>query len=515
MARKLTAAEAAALIRDGMTVAVDGFIGFSLAEDILCELESRFLREGHPRDLRLVNVAGLGGDGKRRGINHFAHDGMLSRLFCSNLSLANSIYPHIHRNDFALFMAPQGVMSHMMRAISGKKAGVLTEVGLRTFVDPRRDGCRMNQKAWESGEEVVELVTLGGKEQLFFPAFPIDVCIIKGSTADTDGNISMENEAFLLEQYEMAAATHNSGGMVLVQVDREIPARTMNAKDVVVPACLVDYVIVGREENSRQQFVTEERWVDAFTGRVRVPLEALKPIPLNIKKVMARRAAAEIADGSFVNFGIGVPTLITHVLTEEKRLERVTLSIESGTIGGAPQGGLLTGAAYNADAMIKQPDIFDLYDGGGIDVACLGGAEFDREGNVNVSRFGEKIPGPGGFINITQCAKKVCFMGSFTAGESDIRPENGRLRIVKDGTICKFRREVQHITFSGEYSNQKGDQQVLYITERAVFRLTPKGLLLTEIAPGADLKRDILEKMEFEPLVADDLREMDPALFAE
>lgn len=515
MAKVISAAEAAALIGDGMTVAVDGFIGFSLAEDILCEMEERFLREGHPRDLRLVNVAGLGGDGCRRGINHFAHRGMLSRLLCSNLSLANAIYPHISAGDFALFMAPQGVMSHMMRAIAGKKPGVLTSVGLRTFVDPRRDGCRMNQKAWESGEEVVQLVELAGQEQLFFPAFPLDVCIIKGSTADADGNISMEKEAFLLEQYEMAAAAHNSGGLVLAQVDQLAPAHTMNAKDVVVPGCLVDYIVVGREENSRQQFVTEERWVEAFTGRVRIPLEGLPPVPPDIKKVMARRAAAEIKDGDFVNFGIGVPTLITNVLTEEKRLERVTLSIESGTIGGAPQGGLLTGAAYNADAMIKQPDIFDLYDGGGIDVACLGGAEFDREGNVNVSRFGEKIPGPGGFINISQGAKKVCFMGSFTAGESEIRLEGGRLRIIKDGNIRKFRQAVGHITFSGEYSNQKGTQQVLYITERAVFRLTPDGLLLCEIAPGADLRRDILEKMEFTPLIAPDLREMDAALFAE
>lgn len=213
MAKVISAAGAAALIGDGMTVAVDGFIGFSLAEDILCEMEERFLREGHPRDLRLVNVAGLGGDGRRRGINHFAHRGMLSRLLCSNLSLANAIYPHISAGDFALFMAPQGVMSHMMRAIAGKKPGVLTSVGLRTFVDPRRDGCRMNQKAWESGEEVVQLVELAGQEQLFFPAFPLDACIIKGSTADADGNISMEKEAFLLEQYEMAAAAHNSGGL--------------------------------------------------------------------------------------------------------------------------------------------------------------------------------------------------------------------------------------------------------------------------------------------------------------
>ena len=360
---------------------------------------------------------------------------------------------------------------------------------------------------------VVELVELAGQEQLFFPAFPLDACIIKGSTADADGNISMEKEAFLLEQYEMAAAAHNSGGLVLAQVDQLAPAHTMNAKDVVVPGCLVDYIVVGREENSRQQFVTEDRWVEAFTGRVRIPLEPL--VPPDIKKVMARRAAAEIKDGDFVNFGIGVPTLITNVLAEEKRLERVTLSIESGTIGGAPQGGLLTGAAYNADAMIKQPDIFDLYDGGGIDVACLGGAEFDREGNVNVSRFGEKIPGPGGFINISQGAKKVCFMGSFTAGESEIRLEGGRLRIIKDGNIRKFRQAVGHITFSGEYSNQKGTQQVLYITERAVFRLTPEGLLLCEIAPGVDLRRDILEKMEFTPLIAPDLREMDAALFTE
>ena len=300
---------------------------------------------------------------------------------------------------------------------------------------------------------------------------------------------------------------------MIAQVERIVKNGEIHPKQVEVPGSLIDFFVIGQGENRRQQFAIESPYEPSWAGNARTAPEGIPPMEMGIRKVIARRAAREIRDGDFVNLGIGIPDGISRVLQEEGRIEKVTLSVESGVIGGVPAGGLATGAAYNPEAILTQSDMFALYDGGKIDFACLGGAQFDPCGNVNVSRFNGKVTGPGGFINITQNAKKVCFAGSFTAGDPRIRIRDGKLIIEKEGTIKKFCREVEQITFSGRYAMEQAHQKVVIVTERAVLRLTPKGLVLTEIAPGIDLQKDILEQMEFSPIVAEPLQCMDRALF--
>lgn len=510
----IDATQAAALIPDHSTVGIDGFIGFCLADDILGEIEQRFIRESHPNHLSVVNVAGLGGDGKNRGINHFAHPGLMRRFLCSNLSLAPKIYPLIMDNAFPTFMIPQGILADMMRSIAAGKPGVISKVGLQTFVDPRLDGGRVNDAAKMAGEDhVVELLEHNGETYLFYPSFPIDVAIIKGSCADEDGNISIEKEAIHIDQLEMAAAARNSGGIVMVQVDEIVPRGSIHPQKVTVPGCFVDYVIKGAPGNTGQHFIGDGKAVPSWCGDERVPFDKIEPMEFGLHKIICRRGSQEIHHGDFINLGIGIPMGVSEILNEEGCIDQVTLSIESGVTGGVPAPGLATGAAYNPVAILKQPDIFDIYDGGGIDFTGVGAAEIDRHGNVNVSKFAGKVTGPGGFINITQGAKTLCFMGTFTAGGAEIRIEDGALHIVREGKYIKFKNEVEHVTFSGHYAKEREDQKVFYITERAVFALRPEGMTLLEIAPGVDLEQDILNQMEFRPIIASDLKEMDPRLF--
>lgn len=509
----INAKEAAALIKDRSTIAIDGFIGFCLADDVLTEIENRYITENHPRGLSVINVAGLGGDGKHRGINHFAHRGMMRRFLCSNLSLAPKLYPLIMENAFPTFMMPQGVLSHMMRAIASHKPGIISQVGMKTFVDPRVDGGKVNEAARESDDEIVRLLSLDGEDYLFYPAFPLDAVIIKGSKADTKGNISVEKEALHIEQFEMAAAAKNSGGIVIVQVDEIVEHGCIHPQLVTVPSAVVDYVVLGRPENTGQHFIGDRKPVPSWCGDERIPFDNLENLPFDINKIICRRSILELHKDDFINLGIGIPMGVSEVLNEEGLIEQISSSIESGVTGGVPAPDLATGAAYNPEAILKQPDIFDFYDGGGIDFACLGAAEIDLHGNVNVSKFAGKVTGPGGFINISQGAKTVCFLGTFTAGKKEIKIKDGKLHILKDGPYIKFKENVEHITFSGHHSREKGRQRVFYITERAVFRLTAEGLTLVEIAPGVNLEKDVLGKMEFLPAISPDLKIMDPRIF--
>lgn len=516
MDKLITARQAVDMVKDGATLAMTGFVSFGLAEELLTELEKKFLEEGHPRDLFTFFAAGIAGDGKTRGINHFSHEGMIGKLYCGNNSFAPMMGEFIASNKFPAYMAPQGVISHMMRAIAAGEPGVLTHVGLKTFCDPRVEGCKVNEKCNEYDDEFVQLLELNGKECLFYPAFPLDICFIKATSADESGNISIEHEAVHIEQYELAAATHNSGGIVIVQVDRIVKNGTIPARQVIIPNFLVDYVVVGTPENSRQHYSPDEvPYVASWTGEVKVPLNSIDPMPMNARKICARRAMFELKPGGVTNLGGGMPTNLSTVANEEGLADQVILSMESGATGGVLASGLASGASYNPDSVLKQPDLFDFYAGGGIDVACLGLAETDQEGNVNVSKFGGRVTGPGGFIDITQNAKKVCFMGTFTAGKSKLEIGNGKLTIVEDAGGIKFKKKVEQITFSGEYSRENAKQQVLFITERAVFELAQEGLILIEIAPGVDLEKDILGKMDFKPIVSKDLRLMDARIFCD
>ena len=509
MNKRMTAKEAVDLIRDGMTFSFSGFVACALPEELLAELEERYLTTGSPRDL-FVFYAGSPGCGHERGANHLAQAGPIRKLHGGHMGLEKQLGPMVNANEFPAYLVPQGVNVHLLRAIAGGKPGVVTKVGLKTYCDPRLEGCKANEAA--KAEDVVELVELGGKEYLFYKGFPIDVCFIKGSTADEDGNISLEREGLFDEVFELAAATHNTGGKVVVQVERLVQRGSMNAKDVKIPGILVDGIVVGKPELSRQTYA-QEAYNPSWACEVRVPVQSdAEPLPLNERKVCARRAAMEIRKNSFINFGIGVPQDIAGVLSEEGVADHVVASVESGVIGGVPSGGLGMGTADNPVAMIKHPEMFDLYDGGSLRSTFLGAAEIDGHGNVNVTKFNGRMVGPGGFINISQNTPTVCFCGTFTAGGFQCRVEDGRLIILQDGKTVKFKPAVEQVSFSGDYALEAG-QEVLYITERAVFRLTDRGVTLTEIAPGVDMQKDILDRMDFAPAIAEDLKTMDPRIF--
>lgn len=501
---------AASLVKDGMTIGVGGFVGFGAPEELLIALQERYKESKSPKGLTIFHCAGLG-DGAERGINHLAEEGLAKKIICGHIGLEPKISKLLVENKMIGFCLPQGVTSQILRATAGKKPGVLTHVGLNTFADPRVEGCKVNQAAINSGEEVVSLVKIEGKDYLLYKSVPLDICFIKGTLGDEDGNISLQKEALISDQLEMAAATHNSGGIVIVQVENVVKKGTIKAHDVKIHGFLVDYIVKGKPENSYQGFA-DNYYRPELSGEITIPLSAMEPMELGNRKICGRRGALELEKGSLVNLGIGVPEAVAAVAGEEGISGDITLSIESGVLGGVPTGGLAIGGTVNPEAIIKQPDIFDIYDGGGLDVSFLGAAEIDEKGNVNVSKFGGRVVGPGGFINISQNAKKVCFTGTFTAGKLETKIEDGKLTIVKEGNGIKFKKSVEQITFSADYANESG-QEIYYITERAVFKLTDKGVNLIEIAPGIDLQKDILANMEFKPLIAEDLKLMDDRIF--
>ena len=488
----VSAAEALALVRDGDTVATSGFVGIGFAENLAVALEARFLATGTPRGLTLVYAAGQG-DGKDRGLNHLGHEGLVARVIGGHWGLVPKLQKLAVENKIEAWNLPQGVITHLFRDIAAGKPGHLSRVGLGTFVDPRFGGGRINER---STAELVRLMVIDGQEYLFYKAFPIHVALIRATTADPEGNLTMEHEALTLESLAVAMAVHNSGGIVIAQVKRVAEAHSLSPRNVKVPGVLVDCVVVAEKPEYHWQTFAEP-YSAAYAGEMRVPVASVEPMPMGVRKIVARRAALELRPNSVVNLGIGMPDGIATVAAEERVIDLITLTTEPGVVGGIPAAGPNFGAGINTQAIIDQPYQFDFYDGGGLDIAFLGLAQADAEGNVNVSKFGTRLAGAGGFINISQNAKKVVFVGSFTAGGA-----------------TKFLREVEHRTFSGREAWRRG-QPVLYVTERAVFGLHERGIELLEVAPGLDIERDILSAMAFKPVIEREPRVMEAALFSE
>jgi propionate CoA-transferase len=505
----LSPEEAVRIVRDGDTVATAGFIGAGFAEEIAIQLEQRFLTTGSPRGLTLVYAAGQG-DGKSRGLNHLAHDGLVGRIIGGHIGLAPKLQELIRTEKVLAYNFPQGIISHLFRDIAAGKPGTLSYVGLGTFIDPRIDGGKLNERTKAEGEDLIEFLTINGKECLLYKAFPINVAILRGTTADLDGNITMEKEALTLESLAIALAARNSNGFVIVQVERIADQGTLNARQVKIPGILVDCVVVARPENHWQTF--GERYDPALSCEIRIPMQTIPPMEMSARKIIARRAAFELRPNSVVNLGIGMPEGVAQVANEENLIEYLTLTSEPGVIGGLPNGGLNFGTGTNMAALIDQPSQFDFYDGGGLDMAFLGAAEIDKEGNVNVSKFGPRFVGPGGFINISQNSKRVIYMGTFTAGGLEIALDKGKVQIRQEGREKKFIDRVEQKTFSGKYAALR-KQPVLYVTERCVFSLTEEGLVLAEIAPGIDLEKDILALMGFQPIINSEPHLMDARIF--
>jgi propionate CoA-transferase len=506
MSKVISAAMAAELIRDGQTIA-GTTIGISTwPEEIVIAIKERFLKTGCPKNLTVMHGSGAG-DWTGRGTHHLGYEGLTKRLICAHTGSAPRMAKLVEADKAECYILPQGAIIHLYRAMAGNKP-YLSKVGLGTFVDPRIEGGRANPSA---KDELVEVVELDGEEYLQYKHIPIDVAMLKGSVADENGNLTMEREVVFMEGLALAQAVKNNGGIVIVQAEFLAKAGSIHPQKVKIPAALVDYVVLAKPENHP---MTQQTYFNpAFSGDIRIPAQDIPVMPLNQRKIIARRAAMELSHGVITNLGIGMPDGVSLVASEEGVADTMTLTVEAGIFGGIPQGGLDFIAAVNHEAVIDHPSMFDYYDGGGLDITFLGMAQADKDGNTNVSKFGPRIMGCGGFINISQNTKKVVFCGTFTNG-AKYKIDDGRLVIVKEGSIKKFTNAVDQITFSGKYARTV-DQIVYYVTERAVFKLEKEGMVLIEIAPGIDLHKDVLDQMDFKPIISEKLSEMPVEIFQE
>ncbi len=502
----LTADEAVKLVQDGQTVASGGFVGSAIPEALIKALEKRFLETGCPKNLTYFYSSSQGNrDG--RGGEHMAHKGLTKRVIAGHFNTAPKLGQCILNNEMEGYNLPQGTLSQLCRDIAAHKVGTVTHVGLNTFVDPRKQGGKLNDI---TKEDLVSVIDVAGKEQLLYKAFPIHIALIRGSYADELGNVTVHREIGTHEVTALAQAAKNSNGKVIVQVEKIVQAGTLDPRLVKIPRIYVDALVVADPQDHQQSFGCE--FDPSLTGEIVVPADSIEIPPLSAKKVIGRRAAMELVEDTVVNLGIGIPEYISAVANEEGIGDYMTLTVEAGPIGGVPRGGSQFGASVNPECILSQHEQFDFYDGGGIDFAFLGLAQVDQAGNINVSKFGPRLAGCGGFINITQNAKKVFYCGTFTANGLETEISDGKIKILKEGTQKKFLREVEQITFNGEYAASMG-QPVMYITERAVFELRKDGIYLTEIAPGIDLQTQVLDLMEFKPKMDGMPKQMDQRIF--
>ena len=505
--------KAAELIPDNAVIALDGLLGADSPEEILECMRARYRKEGHPKGLDVWHASGIG-DSKHRGTNNFAEKGFLHRLVGGHYALAPELAPLSEANDFEAFNFPQGVLSQIFRDSAAHKPVLITNVGLGTFVDPKISGGRLNDAAKKA--TLVNRINIHGKDYLAYEVPKPNIALLRGTYADEDGNITFDDEPLTLVATAVAMAAHNNGGKVFVQVKRVVKSGSMNPKDIRIPGVLVDYVVETENKDMTRQ-TTDTIYNPDFVNSAVVKEADEINVPLDSKKVIARRATCILDQKTdhVVNFGIGkYPETCSLVLKEEGLLDNIVTTVEGGSFGGTPLVGGDFGAAIAPQAIIDEPYMFDFYDGGGIDLTFLGLAEADRKGNLNVSKFGPKVAGTGGFVDITQNTPKIVFTGTFTAAGLKEEVKDGKLHIIKEGKVKKFVKDVQQVTFSGEVAYEN-NQKVWYVTERAVFELVKDGLKLIEIAPGIDLQKDILDQMEFKPIISDNLKEMDPRIFQE
>ena len=503
--RIVTAAEAADLIKDGDTVIVGGSAGMGVAESVLVAMEKQFLDAQRPCDLTIIHTTGVGAV-TDRGLNRLVHKGLVKRVIGGNYGLQLPFMKElIVTNEIEAYNLPQGVLCQLYRAMAAKQPGVVTHVGLHTYMDPRQEGGRMNDK---TTEDLIEVVELAGREWLFYRAPIANVALVRGTTADEDGNVSMEHEATTLEALSIAQAVHNAGGTVVCQVKRLARRGSLHPQMVRIPGFLIDAFVVDPDQ--WQNYA--EPFDPSLCGELKRPLATLTPDPLSARRVIARRAAIELSQGSVFNLGVGVSAAIPNVIAEEGMEDLVTLTVEAGVVGGIPGEGLYFGSAYNPRAIIDQASMFDFYAGGGLDVAFVSFAEVDGDGNVNVTRFGNRNDGAGGFIEITQNAKRIVFSGTLTGGGLKVSIAEGEVRIEQEGSIRKFVPQVNQISYNGRLGQERG-QETMFISERAVLCMSGEGLMVTEIAPGARLREDVLDQLGFEPKVSPDLRPMDGRIF--
>ena len=503
----ISADEAIALINDGDVVTTTGFVQSCIPEALHAAIEKRYVDSAHPKGLTLIMTAGAG-DSKGLGTGRLHHEGLLTRVIAANFGRMPKVAQAAKDNRIRGYNLPQGVISQLYRACAAGQPGLFSKVGLHTYVDPRHGGAKVNEL---TSEDIVKVVEVDGEEWLFYTATKIDVALIRGTSADPSGNITMEKESLTLDCLAQAMAARNNGGVVIAQVERIVDDGFLLPKDVRVPGILVDCVVVADAEHHRMNYGIQHS--AALAGQIRVPVTGMARMKLDARKIIARRAAFELPPNGVVNLGVGAPEGIASIANEEKVTPYITLTTEAGIVGGVLASGSSFGAAINADCVIDQNQMFDFYDGGGLDMTCLGMAECDREGNVNTSKFGGKLNGCGGFINISQNARSVVFAGTFTVGGLEVAVEDGELKIVTEGRSKKFIERVEQNTFSGPFARER-KQPVIYVTERCVFQLTPEGLELIEVAPGIDIARDILAHMDFEPIVHQP-RLMDPRIFRE
>ncbi|MEN6411567.1 MAG: acyl CoA:acetate/3-ketoacid CoA transferase [Veillonellales bacterium] len=507
MSKVITADQAAALIKDNMTMATTGFGLAGWAEEIAEALEKRFTTTGSPRNLTYVQASATG-DWKDRGTVRIGYEGLIKRWIGAHIGSSATMSKLVSESKIEGYCLPQGVLVQLYRETAAKRPGLLTKVGMGTFVDPRLDGGKMNAK---TTEDIVKVVEFAGDEWLYYKTIPIDIAFMRATTGDENGNLTTEKESVMLEMLEMAQAVKNNGGIVVAQVEYLAKAGSLHPRDVKVPGVLVDHIVVATDPRCCWQ--TEGLYFNpVFCGDIKVPLSSIPELPLTERKVIARRAAMELVPDALVNLGVGIPSDVASIGAEERVSNMMTFTTEVGGFGGVPASLPHFGQSYNGEAVVGHANQFDFYDGGGLDVAFLGLAQVDKAGNVNVSKFKGRAMGPGGFINVSQGSKKVVFCGTFTAKGLDVAIEDGKVVIKQEGKSVKFIDQVEQVTFSGKYA-AKTNQAVVYVTERAVFILEDGQVTLSEVAPGIDLEKDVLALMDFKPRISPNLKQMPAEIF--